>query len=203
MSSLQRLLAEGAESAEETASDYQREAAEKDREYDSTASALEGKRELNVEETARLRQLWKKLVRMFHPDLHEHDPEKRKTYELLTQAINEARDEEKGRHRSAGTHRQGPAGVHPETRLGQRFARRRARIDGAAVALWAPSETASERDAPEHGLRRDAAATEDESVIGRIVAEQRVELEREVGGLKVEAERIAGEARELAGEVPF
>jgi DNA polymerase-3 subunit epsilon len=29
---------------------------------------------------------------MFHPDLHEHDPEKRKTYEHLTQAINEARD---------------------------------------------------------------------------------------------------------------
>ena len=83
MSSLLRLLAEGAESAEETASDYQREAAEKDREYDSTASALEGKRELNAEETARLKQLWKKLVRMFHPDLHEHDPEKRKTYELL------------------------------------------------------------------------------------------------------------------------
>jgi hypothetical protein len=25
-------------------------------------------------------------------DLHEHDPEKRKTYERLTQAINEARD---------------------------------------------------------------------------------------------------------------
>jgi hypothetical protein len=62
------------------------------REYDSTAAALEGKRELNDEETARLKQLWKKLVRMFHPDLHEHDPEKRKTYERLTQAINEARD---------------------------------------------------------------------------------------------------------------
>ena len=26
---------------------------------------------------------WKKLVRMFHPDLHEQDPEKRKTYETL------------------------------------------------------------------------------------------------------------------------
>lgn len=39
-----------------------------------------------------MKQLWKKLVWMFHPDLHEHDPEKRKTYELLTQAINEARD---------------------------------------------------------------------------------------------------------------
>jgi hypothetical protein len=57
---------------------------EKDRrEYDSTASALEGKRELNAEETDRLKQLWKKLVRMFHPDLHEQDPEKRRTCERL------------------------------------------------------------------------------------------------------------------------
>ena len=61
---------------------YQREAAEKNREYDSTASALEGKRELNAEETVGLKQLWKRLVRRFHPDLHEHDLEKRKTYEM-------------------------------------------------------------------------------------------------------------------------
>ena len=47
------------------------------------------------------------------------------------------------------------------------------------------------------------AAEEDESVIGRIVFAQREELEGEIGELKVEAERIAGEARELAGEVPF
>ncbi len=39
---IDRLLAEGEESAEKTAGDYQREAAEKDREYDSTAAALEG-----------------------------------------------------------------------------------------------------------------------------------------------------------------
>lgn len=75
-----------------TAEDYQREAAEKESEYDSTASALEGKRELTEDETARLTQPWKKLVRMFHPDIHKHDPEKRKTYERLTQAIYEARD---------------------------------------------------------------------------------------------------------------
>ena len=47
------------------------------------------------------------------------------------------------------------------------------------------------------------AAEQDESVIGSIVSVQREELEREIGELKVEAERIAGEARELAGEVPF
>ncbi len=48
---IERLLAEGEESAEATAGDYQRETAEKDREYDSTASELERKRELNAEET--------------------------------------------------------------------------------------------------------------------------------------------------------
>lgn len=107
------LLAEGEEAAEKTATDYQRETADKDREYDSTASAMEGKRELNEDETARLKQLWRKLVRMFHPDLYEHDPEKSKTYERLTQAINEARDKEKGRHRDVRRCRQNPAGIHP------------------------------------------------------------------------------------------
>jgi len=40
-------------------------------------------------------------------------------------------------------------------------------------------------------------------VIGRIVSAQREELEREIRELKEEAERIAGEARELASEVLF
>jgi hypothetical protein len=59
---IDRLLAEGEEAAEATAGDYQREKAEKDREYDSTTAALEGKRELNAEETDRLKRLWKKLA---------------------------------------------------------------------------------------------------------------------------------------------
>ncbi len=40
------------ESAGATVGDYQRESAEKNREYDSTASALVGKRELDAEEGA-------------------------------------------------------------------------------------------------------------------------------------------------------
>ena len=47
------------------------------------------------------------------------------------------------------------------------------------------------------------ATAEDESVIGRIVAAQREVVEREIAGLKAEAERAAEEARELAGELPF
>jgi len=40
-------------------------------------------------------------------------------------------------------------------------------------------------------------------VIGQIVSAQREELEKEIVGLKSEAERVAEEARELTGEVPF
>ena len=47
------------------------------------------------------------------------------------------------------------------------------------------------------------ATGEDEEVIGRIVEEQQQELEKEIGVLKAEAERVAEEALELAGEVPL
>ena len=47
------------------------------------------------------------------------------------------------------------------------------------------------------------SSEEDESVIEQIVAAQRKELEEEIAGLKDEAERVAEEARELAGEVSF
>jgi len=47
------------------------------------------------------------------------------------------------------------------------------------------------------------SSEEDESVIGEIVAVQREELQEEIAGLRDEAERVAEEARELAGEVRF
>ena len=40
-------------------------------------------------------------------------------------------------------------------------------------------------------------------MIERIAAAKREELEQEIADLKAEAEKVAEEARELAGEVPF
>ncbi len=40
-------------------------------------------------------------------------------------------------------------------------------------------------------------------MIAQIVSAQREELEQEIRELEAEAERVAEEARELAGEVPF
>jgi len=57
------------------------------------------------------------------------------------------------------------------------------------------------RASPELEIFKSSEA--DESVIEQIVAVQREELEEEIAGLRDEAERVAEEARELAGEVPF
>ena len=46
-------------------------------------------------------------------------------------------------------------------------------------------------------------AEKDAAVIDTIATAQQEELEKEITGLQVEAERVAEEARELAGEVPF
>ena len=144
---------------------------------------------------------------MFHPDLHEHDPEKRKTYELLTQAINEARDrgdiellELIAKDPQAFILKQGWASVSLDGARG--LMELRSLYEHLQARILEMIETLDEvRASADYEVFR--AAEEDESVIGRIVAAQREELEREIGGLKAEAEKIAGEARELAGEVPF
>ena len=204
---IDRLLAEGEEAAGATAGDYQRETAEKDREYDSTASALEGKRELNEDETARLKQLWKKLVRMFHPDLHEQDPEKRKTYERLMQVINDARDrgdiellELIAKDPQAFILKQGWASVSLDG--GRGLVELRSLYEHLQARILEMIETLDElRASAEMEIFREVE--QDEKVIDRIAAAQREELEQEIAGLEEEAERVAEEARELVGEVPF
>jgi hypothetical protein len=204
---IDRLLAEGEEAAEATAGDYQREAAEKDHEYDSTASALEGKRELNTEETARLKQLWKKLVRMFHPDLHEQDPEKRKTYELLTQAINGAKDrgdiellELIAKDPQAFIRQQGWASVSLDPEHG--LMELRALYEHLQARILEMIETLDElRASAEMEIFREVE--QDEKVIAQIAAAQRGELEREIAGLKDEARAKETEIEELVGSSPF
>jgi hypothetical protein len=144
---------------------------------------------------------------MFHPDLHEHDAEKRKTYELLTQAINEARDrgdiellELIAKDPQAFILKQGWASVSLDVSRG--LMELRSLYEHLQARILEMIETLDEvRASADYEVFRAAEA--DESVIGRIVSAQREELEREIGDLKAEAERIAGEAREMVGEVPF
>ncbi len=89
---IDKLLHSGEEDAAEVREQFKRAEAETKREYESTAEALEKKRELSAAEERELKILWKKLVKLFHPDRIYDDPNKQETYQKLTQAINHAKD---------------------------------------------------------------------------------------------------------------
>jgi len=67
--------------------------AQSDANYDGTARAATNKKELNVEEETELKTLWKKLVRLYHPDRFAGEANTIDTYEKLTSAINRAKEE--------------------------------------------------------------------------------------------------------------
>jgi DNA polymerase-3 subunit epsilon len=204
---LHRLLSDGEEAADKTAGDYEREANEKEQEYDSTASALKGKRELNEEETARLKKLWKKLVRMFHPDQYEYDPEKRKTYERLTQAINEARDrgdiellEEIAKDPQAFILKQGWASVSLDG--SNTLAELRTLYEHLRARILELIETLDDLHAsPDYEIF--VFAEKDETVIVEVIEGQKSELEKEIEALEAEAKKKAAEIEELTGKNPF
>lgn len=204
---IDRLLAEGEEAAAATEDDYNRESAGKDSEYDSTASAMEGKRALNDEETSRLKSLWKKLVKMFHPDQYEQDPEKRRTYELLTQAINDARDrgdiellESIAKDPEGFIKRQGWASVTFDGGEGLRDLR--SLYEHLQARILELIEGIDDlRSSADYELYE--FAEKDATVIEQVVSVQRGELEAELDTLQTEADRLAAEIEELVGETPF
>ena len=143
--------------------------------------------------------------RMFHPDPYENDPEKRKTYELLTQAINEARDrgdiellETIAKDPQAFILKQGWASVSLD---GSRDLKElRSLYEYLHARILELIETLGElRASADYELF--LFAEKDAGVIGQVVEAQRVELEQEIGELETEAERVAEEIVELAGEV--
>jgi DNA polymerase III epsilon subunit-like protein len=86
------LINSGDEDAEHVSAEYKNAQDASDREYADADQLTGDKVNLTDEEQAEIKQLWKKLVRLYHPDLFQNDPAKQATYEKLIQAINEARD---------------------------------------------------------------------------------------------------------------
>ena len=90
---LDALMAEGGEQAEQVANEYRAARAESDTNYDKASAAAASQRILSEEDRDALNLLWRKLVKLFHPDRFASEPEKKAAFEKLTAAINQARDE--------------------------------------------------------------------------------------------------------------
>jgi DNA polymerase III epsilon subunit-like protein len=88
------LMQQGEDEAAETAEQYQRARDEAKQEYEQAAEqSLRKSQELSEEEQAAMKNLWRKLVRLYHPDRYQNDPEKQAIYQYLTAEINQARDQ--------------------------------------------------------------------------------------------------------------
>ena len=85
------LLIEGEEEAEQTFDDFQVENNATDREYEKAASSSQNAKSLSDEEQKDLKNIWKQLARVYHPDKISDEPDKQETYQNLFVAINNAK----------------------------------------------------------------------------------------------------------------
>jgi hypothetical protein len=89
---LEAFLRQGENDVEKVAQEYREAQSRSDKEYEETANTLSAKQELTADEEAELGKLWKKLVKLYHPDRFAHEPDKLETYSKVTTVINRAKD---------------------------------------------------------------------------------------------------------------
>lgn len=88
------LLIEGEEEAEEVVDDFREENDATDREYQEAASSSQNAKSLSDEDQQDLKNIWKELARIYHPDKIVDDPDKQETYQKLVSEINNAKEEQ-------------------------------------------------------------------------------------------------------------
>jgi DNA polymerase-3 subunit epsilon len=89
---LDSLLRGGEEEAKQAEENYEQARTHTDQDYEKTAATVAKKRQLTADEEEELTQLWKKLVKLYHPDRFANQPDKLEIYHKLTSAINRAKD---------------------------------------------------------------------------------------------------------------
>lgn len=89
---LKTLLRSGEDEAAQVSEDYAQARAQSDTHYEQAQAAAAKRKAMSRVEEAELKTLWKKLVRLYHPDRFAHQPDKLETYNHLTSAINQARE---------------------------------------------------------------------------------------------------------------
>jgi len=156
-------------------------------------------------EEAELTKLWKKLVKLYHPDRFAHEPDKLETYHKLTSAINRAKDSgdiKTLREIAEDPHgfilRQGWASLDfsEEVELTQL----RRLYETLQLEIITVLESLNQlRESPDYELCQ--LSEKQPSLLDELAAERAKVLEKESAELEEEAKRLAGEIEELAGEL--
>lgn len=201
---LDQLLADDGEQAAHVREQFTRAEADVKREYESAAEECATKKRLSTEEEEELKVLWKKLVKLFHPDRVYDDPEKQATYQKLTQAINAAKQggdldtlREIASDPDEFIRKRGWVAVElaleddPDAlrRLHEMLQQRIAEV------MEATEQLRRSADYELHGLWQ-----KDPGIIEGVVREQKQTIDAECRALAVEAERLRSCIEEVSGE---
>ena len=177
--------------------------AQSDKDYEETAAAVADKKELTAEEEAELSRLWKKLVKLYHPDRFADQPDKLETYHKLTAAINRAKDA--GDIKTLREIAEDPRGFilrQGWTTLdfsdGVELAQLRRLYETLQLEIIAVIESLNRlKESPDYELCQ--LSEKKPGLLDELAAERKQLLEKESAELEMQASKLADEIRELSG----
>lgn len=204
---LDSLTRGNAEEAKQAERNYEQAKTQSDKDYEELAAAAGKKKQLTAEQEAKLTQLWKKLVKLYHPDRFANEPDKLETYHKLTAAINQAKDNgdiELLREIAEDPHgfilRQGWANLDFGDKEELTQLRRLHETLQAEIKVVVES-LKQLRASPDYELCQ--LAEQRPGVLVELAAERSKQLEIENAELEKQAERLAKEIKRLGGTQKF
>jgi DNA polymerase III epsilon subunit-like protein len=201
---LDSLIRGGDEEAAQAEENYTKAKAQTEKDYQETSAAVAGKKQLTPEEETELNRLWKKLVKLYHPDRFANEPDKLETYHKLTAAINRAKDSgdiKTLREIAEDPHRfilrQGWASLDfsDAAEIGQL----RRLYETLQLEIISVIESLNQlRESPDYELCQ--LSEQKSGVLDELASERARLLETESSELEKQAERLAAEIKELSGQ---
>src|SRR5665213_1040583 len=190
-----------AEKAKQTEENFEQAKTQSDKDYEELAAAADKKKNLTAEQEAELTQLWKKLVKLYHPDRFANEPDKLETFHKLTAAINQAKDNgdiETLREIAEDPHgfilRQG--WVTLDFKDVEELTQLRRLHETLQKEITAVTESLKElRESPDYELCQ--LAEQKPGVLDELAAERGKQLEIENAELEKQAEQLAKEIKKL------
>ena len=201
---LKILLRSSEAEAAEVAEEFESAQAESDANYEEAAATANSRKKLSDDEEGELKSLWKKLVRLYHPDRFANQPEKLATYTHLTSAINKAREDgnitllrEIANDPHGFILRAGWASLDFDDAIVAKSLR--LLLDTLQLEIVSTMDMLNElRESPEYELY--TLSTNKPTLLDEVAAEQGRAIAAEVVELEAKAEKLRAEIVELTGE---
>jgi DNA polymerase-3 subunit epsilon len=201
---LDSFVRDSTDEAEQSERDLNQAKARLDEDYKELAEAAEKKKNLTAGQEAELTLLWKKLVKLYHPDRFANEPDKLETYQRLTAAINHAKDN--GDIETLREIAEDPEGFllrkgWAKLDFGdvEELAQLKRLHETLQKEIAAVTESLNQlRASPDYELCQ--LAEQKPGILDELAAERAKQLEIENAELEKEAERLAKKIKKLGGK---